>query len=53
MTNTADLDVAGKEVVLSQSTSYPWNGDITITVDKNRTGAFDMKIRIRDGCAAR
>jgi len=46
MTNTADLDVAGKEVVLSQSTSYPWNGDITITVDKNRTGAFDMKIRI-------
>lgn len=46
MSNTADLDVAGKKVVLSQSTRYPWNGDITLTVDRNSAGRFDMKIRI-------
>ena len=46
MSNTANLDVNGKDVILTQSTNYPWNGDIAITVDKNRTGDFDMKIRI-------
>lgn len=46
MSNTADLDVAGKKVKLTQSTSYPWDGDVTITVDRNSAGPFDMKIRI-------
>lgn len=46
MSNTAELDVAGKNVVLSQSTNYPWSGDVTITVDKNKAGNFDMKIRV-------
>lgn len=46
MSNTADLDVKGKDVVLSQQTSYPWNGDISVTVDKNKAGDFAMKLRI-------
>lgn len=46
MSNKADLKVAGKDVVLSQSTHYPWNGGIAITVDKNKAGKFAMKIRI-------
>lgn len=46
MSNTAKLDVEGKLVELSQSTNYPWNGDITITVNKNKAGKFGMKIRI-------
>lgn len=46
MSNTAKLDVEGKMVELSQSTNYPWNGDITITVNKNKAGKFGMKIRI-------
>ena len=46
MSNTADLDVKGKEVVISQSTNYPWNGKVGITVDKNKAGKFAMKIRI-------
>ena len=46
MSNTARLDVGGKDVILTQSAGYPWNGDIAITVDKNRAGNFDMKIRI-------
>lgn len=46
MSNTADLDINGKKVTLSQSTAYPWNGDIAINVDKNKAGKFAMKIRI-------
>ena len=40
------MTVGGKRVQLSQQTSYPWNGDITITVDKNAAGSFALKIRI-------
>ena len=46
MSNTADLDVDGKKVVLSQETNYPWNGNITVTVDQNKAGLFDLKLRI-------
>jgi len=46
MANKADLSVVGKKMTLSQSTSYPWNGDIAITVDKNSVGKFALKIRI-------
>lgn len=46
MSNTADLSVSGRRVTLSQQTDYPWNGDISIRVDKNKGGTFAMKIRI-------
>ena len=46
LSNKSDLTVAGKKVGLSQSTAYPWNGDISINVDQNAAGAFAMKIRI-------
>ena len=46
MPNAANLTIDGKEVALRQTTSYPWNGDITIDVEKNRAGSFAMKIRI-------
>lgn len=46
MSNTANLSVKGKDVVLSQQTNYPWNGNITVTVDKNKAGTFGLKIRI-------
>ncbi len=46
MSNTADLDVNGKKVELSQQTNYPWNGNVTVTVDQNKAGLFDLKLRI-------
>ena len=46
LANSATMTVGGKRVQLSQQTSYPWNGDITITVDKNAAGSFALKIRI-------
>ena len=44
--NSSTLKVQGKQVGLSQTTNYPWDGDITINVDKNQAGQFAMKIRI-------
>ena len=46
LSNKSNLTVGGKKVVLSQTTEYPWNGDITVTVDQNAAGQFAMKIRI-------
>ncbi|MCC8118862.1 MAG: glycoside hydrolase family 127 protein [Bacteroidales bacterium] len=46
MGNTVNLDVDGKKVELTQTTDYPWTGDVNITVDKNNAGQFGMKIRI-------
>ncbi|MCR4582768.1 MAG: glycoside hydrolase family 127 protein, partial [Prevotella sp.] len=46
LSNKSNLSVAGKKVSLSQTTVYPWNGDITVGVDQNAAGQFAMKIRI-------
>lgn len=46
MSNTANLKVGGKAVTLEQTTSYPWNGDITIAVNKTSAGEFAMKVRV-------
>ena len=46
MSNTVRLDIAGKQVSISQNTTYPWNGDIDLTVDRNKAGRFRMMIRI-------
>lgn len=46
LSNNANLEVNGKDVALSQQTNYPWNGDISVTIDKNKAGLFDLKLRI-------
>lgn len=46
LSNKSNLTVAGKKVGLSQTTAYPWNGDITVNVDQNAAYQFAMKIRI-------
>lgn len=46
LANKGQVDVAGKSVILSQQTEYPWNGDITVTIDKNAAGKFALKIRV-------
>ena len=46
LSNKSDLTVGRKKVCLTQQTNYPWDGDITIIVDKNSAGEFAMKIRI-------
>ena len=49
--NTATINVAGKEVTLEETTQYPWDGDISIKINKivNRKSSnrqFTMMIRI-------
>lgn len=46
MSNTSDLKVGGKAVSIEQTTKYPWNGDITIGINKNNAGQFNLKVRI-------
>ena len=46
MSNEANLEVGKKSVVLEQQTRYPWDGDVAVSVKKNKVGAFAMKIRI-------
>ena len=46
MSNEANLEVDKKSVVLEQQTRYPWDGDVAVSVKKNKAGAFAMKIRI-------
>ena len=44
--NTATIAIGGKNVILEQSTDYPWDGDIAIKIVQNKAKAFNMMIRI-------
>ena len=46
MSNNSALTVAGKKLQLSQSTTYPWNGDVKVTVIPAGTQKFNLKVRI-------
>jgi hypothetical protein len=47
MSNTAQIELGdGRKINLAQETRYPWDGNIRITVNPERSGAFAMKIRI-------
>ena len=42
----ANVPLAGQTVRLRQTTGYPWNGDVTITIDSAEAGEFDLRLRI-------
>ena len=44
--STATVPVAGRQVTLSQQTDYPWDGDISIRIDKSTAKAFELMVRI-------
>ena len=44
--NTATIQINGKDVTLEETTNYPWDGDISIKVLKNKAKTFNMLIRI-------
>jgi DUF1680 family protein len=46
----ATIQCAGKTVRLNQTTEYPWNGDVKITVESTKAGEFDLHIRIPGWC---
>ena len=47
MANTMDVEVEGRKVSMSQETSYPWNGDIKVKINRNsHRKPFTLKLRI-------
>ncbi|KAA3618923.1 MAG: glycoside hydrolase family 127 protein [Calditrichaeota bacterium] len=40
------MKISGNNVAIQQKSDYPWNGDIEITVDPEKTSEFELKIRI-------
>ncbi|WP_163713708.1 glycoside hydrolase family 127 protein [Mangrovibacterium lignilyticum] len=46
MSNTSEIEVDKKLVSLTQSTKYPWNGDIELEVAPKKKQNFNLKIRI-------
>jgi DUF1680 family protein len=48
--NTADLTLPSGKVKLKEETKYPWEGDITITVEPEKPFAFDLNLRVPGWC---
>lgn len=44
--NNANVSIGGKSVGIEQTTNYPWDGDITLRINKNQAKTFDMAVRI-------
>ena len=44
--NTSTVKVGGKDVVLEETTDYPWNGDVAIKVTTCKAKNANVKIRI-------
>ncbi|MEK3888118.1 glycoside hydrolase family 127 protein [Bacillus sp. FSL K6-3431] len=42
--------VNNQEITLHQKTNYPWNGEITFTIDTYKTQKFGLKLRIPEWC---
>jgi len=46
MSNQAKLTVGDRKVEVKQQTGYPWNGQVNIEVNPEKTAAFTLKVRI-------
>ncbi|MBN1807850.1 MAG: glycoside hydrolase family 127 protein [Planctomycetes bacterium] len=49
--SSARMVMAGKPVVVSQHTDYPWDGDVTVSVDLQGEAAFRLALRIPGWCS--
>ena len=47
---TADLRVAGQALQLTQTTNYPWDGTIALTVTPERPTDFTLRLRLPGWC---
>jgi DUF1680 family protein len=46
----AAVPFASQTVRMKQTTDYPWNGDVKITIESARAGEFDLHLRIPGWC---
>jgi DUF1680 family protein len=52
MSNTATVALRDGQIKLTQETTYPWDGDVKITLSPERSLAFDLNLRIPGWCRA-
>jgi DUF1680 family protein len=45
VSNEADLDLDGKQIRITQQTSYPWNGKVKIGIETKEPTKFVLKLR--------
>jgi DUF1680 family protein len=48
----AALTVAGQSVTLSQTTDYPWDGTVLLTVSPEQPASFRLRLRLPEWCRA-
>jgi len=46
MSSTAEAEINGNNVTISQQTEYPWNGKVKVTMSPEKEGMFTVKFRI-------
>lgn len=44
--STAKITTASNKVSISQTTGYPWDGDILFTIDPDKAGKWALRVRI-------
>jgi DUF1680 family protein len=44
--SSAEIDVSGNRITISQTTDYPWDNKIRIELNPEKPGKFDLKLRI-------
>lgn len=50
--STVRTTVGGHGVALRQTTRYPWEGEVRLTVESDEPAEFDMNLRVPDWCEA-
>ena len=50
--NTAQVQVGDSAVKLEQKTSYPWDGDIALTISPEQASRFTLHLRIPGWCSS-
>ena len=46
ITNSAEVSIDGEQMEIAQQSDYPWNGQVNISINPERTKKFTLKIRI-------
>jgi len=48
--SSAKVSVAGQTAVIEQKTNYPWDGNVTITIEPETASRFAVRLRIPNWC---
>jgi len=50
ISSKAKIELAGGSVAVTQTTRYPWAGDVRVTIDPSKASTFDLHLRIPGWC---